>query len=193
VKGLSKNGSSKRDPSPSTGTQMQKDTSTNTSAILLDASDNIVEYNRTNEAKKQTEQASWQGQSGEPDVWSYSMSNQGFANMEDSMLASFSTDRDGAIAKDTMSSSFTYQRDPVPERKEQERVSPPRRKVVKEERQEKYKEYNPSEEFKVEKNSSLPKRAYPKEEPARPKDNILDPVVSSHTGYDSQITAILEV
>jgi hypothetical protein len=64
---------------------------------------------------------------------------------------------------------------------------------VKEERQEKYKEYNPSEEFKVEKNASLPKRVYSKEEPARPKDNILDPVVSSHNGYDSQITAILEV
>ena len=193
MKGLSKNANSKRDPSPSTGTQIQKETSISTPSISPEVSDNIMDYNKPTEAKKQVEQMPWQSQSGEPDAWSYSLSNQGFASMEDSVLASFSREKDQAMAKDTMSSSFTYQREPAPERNELERVSPPHRKVVKEERQEKYKEYNPSEEFKVEKNASMPKRAFFKEEPARPKDNTFDAVASSQNGYDSQITAILEV
>ena len=96
----------KRDPSPSTGTQIQKETYISTPSISPEVSDNIMDYNKITEAKKQVEQMPWQSHSGEPDAWSYSLSNQGFASMEDGVLASFSTEKEQAMAKDTMSSSF---------------------------------------------------------------------------------------
>ena len=160
---------------------MQKDPST--SSISPDVSE---------DTKKQAlEHGTWPSQ---PDVLSYSSSNQGFVSREDSsMMSTFSTDRDYAMTRDTISNH----RDLVPERKQQEWVSSPRWNVVKEDRQENYKDYGGgNEENKVEKTTLMPNitsssSSFKEEQPSKlaqssPKDTL-------ENGYDSQITAILEV
>nr|AMS24242.1 kinesin 13b protein [Marsilea vestita] len=192
VKGLSKNSNSKRDPSPNTGVPLPKEIAAPTPppTISPEMSDDIPDY-RVMDSKKAVDQSGWTNPQAvvEPELWSFTSSNQSYANREDTAMTSFSMDR--VSVRDSVSNGFSYQRDPVPEKNEQERVSPPRRKTVKDDKQDKHREYAMTEMAKIEKNMSIPKRPVtePNTAQSRPKETY-DAI--SQNGYDNNISAILE-
>lgn len=208
VKGLSKNSNSKRDPSPNTGVQTQGDSSTATpSSVSPELFDNISDNRAPDLGKKSVEHSRWQTQLGEQDRWSLSASNSGSTIRDDGRMASsLGSEKDHAFSRDRSNTS-SYQKDAFLEKTEQERVSLLRHKVMKDEKPGKFGDFVHNDELKQEKIASLPKQTVYKEEPsytsmARAKEEpnftallrVKEPAdtVTSQSGYDSQITAILE-
>lgn len=201
VKGLSKSSNPKRDPSPSTGVQVQRDSiaATVTSATT-ESADNMPEKRSADLGRKVSEQSRWQNQSGAQEQWSFSGSNQGPMSRDDGRAASsFATENE---------SLFNYpssHRDTFFERTEQEKVSPPRRKAAEDEKQGKFGGDVASNDYsRSDSNAALFRRtgskgnvglSSAKEEPnsttvLRAKEFV--EMATMQSTYDNQITAILE-
>eukprot|EP00250_Pteridium_aquilinum_P011333 c19995_g4_i1 orf=366-2852(-) len=213
VKGLSKNSNSKRDPSPNTGVQTQRDSVTvvppstdfesnsdyrvpdrNSDYRVPDRNSDYRVPDRVPEASKRAvEQMNWQTQRGEQEQW---LPHQNSMGREDAKAASFVNDRDRLIARDNMSNSFNYQRDSFMDRSEQERNSPSRQKASKDEKPDRYESRVSNDDLKIEKNVTVRRSVQYKEEtasnggPLRSKDSS-DTLIPQN-GYDGHINAILE-
>nr|AMS24241.1 kinesin 13a protein [Marsilea vestita] len=196
VKGLSKNGNSKRDPSPSTGVQIptlrEPMTAPSTTAEL----DNSLDF-RVADSGKRSEHANWRSQTGELNNWS---SNQGMMNRDDGKSATFVNDRDRAVVRDSVTNNFSYQREAVSSRSDFER------KPLKEEKLDRVGSGVPSDDYRNEnitqrgrmtyKEEVVPNASYkPREEAVT---NQLSKLKEAHdvrvsqNGYNGQINAILE-
>ncbi|KAH7433838.1 hypothetical protein KP509_07G088400 [Ceratopteris richardii] len=191
VKGLSKNSNSKRDPSPNTGVQSQRETST---APAVDG-EITTDYRVPDVVSRRTaEQMSWQVQRGEQEQW---LPHQNSMGREDTKAFPVVSDRERIVSRDNMSNSFNYQRDAYMDRNEQERNSPSRQsqKSVRDEKLDRYEARLTNEESKSEKNSSVRRSMHYKEETSsnggsvRVKDTD---IMASQNGYDGNINAILE-
>ncbi|MCO5550220.1 hypothetical protein L7F22_003702 [Adiantum nelumboides] len=197
VKGLSKSSSSKRDPSPSTTVQVQRDSFPPTvSATAPEGAENIVENWSGDLGRKAPEQWRWPNQSGEQERLSFSGSNQGPLSRNDGRTASsFATENE------TQSNNFSATKNANLSRSEQEKVSPPRRKGTKDEKQAKLGDFSQNDYAK----SDAPlKRTVLREElgfSSAKDDHSLTTTLRAKelrepanmpNAYDSQITAILE-
>lgn len=191
VKGLSKNSNSKRDPSPNTGVQTQRDSAT--VAPPSSEFESNPEYRVPEASKRAMEQMNWQIR-GEQEQW---LPHQNSMGREDGKAASFVNDRDRLVARDNMSNSFNYQRDSfMGDKNEQDRSSPSGQKASKDEKFDRYDSRVSNEDPKNEKNVTVRRSFQYKEEtasngaPLRSKDSS-DTMIPQN-GYDGHINAILE-
>ncbi|MCO5580270.1 hypothetical protein L7F22_034136 [Adiantum nelumboides] len=192
VKGLSKNSNSKRDPSPNTGVQSQRDPVIAPPPADVD---NNSEYRVPEAGKRAGEQMNWHTQRGEQEQWQPHQTSMG---REESKAGSVMSDRDRLVSRDNLSNSFNYQRESYPDRNEQDRSSPSRQsqRAARDEKPDRYESRVPNDDPKVEKNVTVRRSVQYKEEaasngaPLRAKE--APEMLGAQNGYDGHINAILE-
>ncbi|KAI5054994.1 hypothetical protein GOP47_0030139, partial [Adiantum capillus-veneris] len=196
VKGLSKSTNSKRDPSPSTGVQVQRDSFPVTlSSSAPELVENTLENWSGDLGRKVQEQWRCQIQSGDQEQLSFSGSNQGPLSQNDGR-ASLSLSEN-----EILSNNLSSQKDAILSRSEQEKVSPSRRKSTRDEKQGKPADFV---QYNYAKSDAPLQRTVTREEPgfSSAKDDYSFTMVSRakepresasiKNAYDSQITAVLE-
>ena len=184
VKGLSKNGNAKRDPSPNIGLQMQRDMIPN----CLVETDKSNDFRVPEPSKNSVDQVNWHSQIVEQNNWT---SYQGSIHGDNVISSSFSNERDRPVVRESVP-NFCHQWDSAANKNEQDTISPSKWKAAKDVKPHKH-ESDLLNNDNISLRGKMPFKDQMISSGSQLKSKDTSTMMSSQNGHDGHISAILEV